>query len=290
MYLLFDIGGTRMRLTASLDRQTILPPKILPTPAEFDPAVAIGQIKDTAINLSRGLLIESVGGGIAGVLDKTKSQLVAAPHLKSWVEKPLKQMLQQVFSCPVFLENDAAMAGLGEATVGAGVGKKIVAFITIGTGVGGARIVDGRIDHNCFGFEPGHQIITFEGNVCPGCNSSGHLEAYVSGSAIEMLYQKRAEDITDPKVWEGVARWLAVGLNNTIIHWSPDIVILGGGMMNKISIERVNFYLNEALAIFPQLPDLVLAKLGEEAGLYGSLEYLKRINNQEGLNDVGSLV
>jgi predicted NBD/HSP70 family sugar kinase len=187
-----------------------------------------------------------------------------------------------------YIENDTAMVGLGEAAYGAGKDFDIVAYLTISTGVGGARIVGRRIDANVFGFEPGHQIIDADGTMCPDCRAFeddrglGHLEAHISGSAIEKRFGKHPSEIDDEKVWDDLARYLAYGLNNTIVHWSPEVVVLGGGMMKStgIKIERIDHYLEDILKIFPERPLLKLAELGDVGGLFGGLSYIKQLQKQ----------
>src|SRR6185437_2466030 len=110
--------------------------------------------------------ITQAAGGIAGVLNKAKDQLLNAPNLVNWINQPLGQSLSDIVSVSVKLENDASLGGLGEATYGSGQGYKIVGYLTIGTGVGGTRIVNGRIDQNALGFEPGHQTIDINGPLC----------------------------------------------------------------------------------------------------------------------------
>ncbi|MBI2315145.1 ROK family protein [Candidatus Daviesbacteria bacterium] len=272
MFVLFDIGGTNMRVGASADGQTISQSKIIPTPQGFTDGVK--QLKQIAQKLSEGEEITGVAGGIAGALDKTKSILVASPHLTGWVNQPLKVELERIFDCRVELENDANLNGLGEAVNGSGKGKKVVAMITLGTGVGGARIVDSKLDKNIWGFEPGHQVIIPEGNLC-NCGGKGHLEAYVAGSYLEKIYQKKAEDIKDDAVWDQIAKYLSIGLNNLTVFWSPEVIILGGSMIKSLPFEKVRTYLKAELKIFPTPPKIVLATLGDEAGLYGALELLK---------------
>lgn len=268
MYLVFDIGGTNMRIATSLDGKTLSSTKIIPTPKDFNQGIqSIKQITD---QLSAGQRIEAVAGGLAGPLDKDKTMLVKSPHIGPWVGKNFKQELSQVLNAPVSLENDADLAALGEATSGAGINRGIVAYLTISTGVGGARVVNKKLDENALGFEPGHQIIVPDGSPC-NCGGRGHLESYVSGSGIERIYQRKGAEITDPKVWNEVAKYLAIGLNNVTTLWSPDIIILGGAVMKSISLDAVREYLKKVLTIFPQAPKIQLSKLGDPAGLYGAL-------------------
>jgi predicted NBD/HSP70 family sugar kinase len=270
MYLLFDIGGTNMRIALSRTGQKIDEIKNITTPPSFEEGIS--KFKELGMELSRGEKIEGISGGIAGPLDKDKTMLIASPHIAGWVNKPLKLKLEEAIGASVKLENDSLLGGLGEAVYGAGKGKKIVAYIALGTGVGGARFIDGEIDKNSLGFEPGHQIIVPEGDSC-NCGGRGHLESYVGGLNIEKRYQIKAEEISDPKVWDEIARYLAIGLNNTIVHWSPVTIVLGGSVARKIPLDATQSYLSQYLTIFPDKPLLVPSEL-EYPGLYGALKLL----------------
>lgn len=262
-----------MRLATSSDGKTLSATKIVPTPADdFEAGMKI--FKQTADELSRGEKFEALAGGVAVIYNQDKSIPIHTSHLHGWVNKPLKQTLEANFSAPVTLENDTAVVGLGEAVDGAGIGKKIVAYLTISTGIGGVRIVDQKIDQNSLGFEPGHQIIVIDGKDCH-CGGKGHFEAYVAGYYLERDFHKKGEDIKDPAIWDEITKYLAVGLNNTIVHWSPDIVILGGAVMKSIDLEQVKKYLAEYLTIFPNPPEITRARLGDQAGLLGALLLLK---------------
>lgn len=262
-----------MRLAVSEDGKTLAATKVIPTPKDFTEGINV--IKQVAEELTNGQKIEAVAGGVTGALDKNKSTQLTSPHVGGWVGKPLKAELEKLFGCSVYLENDANLAALGEANYGAGVDHKIVAYLTISTGVGGGRVVDKKIDRNSLGFEPGHQIIVPDGHPC-NCGGKGHLESYVSGSALERTYGLRGEDIKDPKIWDEVARYLAIGLNNVTVFWSPEIIILGGSVLQSINIESVRIYLKEVLTIFPTTPEIAPAKLGDSVGLYGALSLINQ--------------
>ncbi len=257
MYLVFDIGGTNIRIATSQDGKTLDRIESTPTPTNFSEAMSI--FKQIALKLTQGEKIKAAAGGV---------RRLNHPTIPLWVGEPLKQSLEKILNTAAYLENDAALAGLGEAVLGAGKGKKIVAYITVSTGIGGARIVNGSIDQNSLGFEPGNQIISLD-------NPPGYLEKYISGSALEKKYGVKGEKLVDPKAWDEVAKILAIGLNNVIVFWSPDIVVLGGSVAKSIPLENVNIYLKEILKIFPQVPEVVRISLGNEGGLYGALEYLK---------------
>lgn len=260
-----------MRIATSADGKSLAATKIVPTPKDFEEGIQT--IKKIADELTSGEKIGRAAGGIAGALDKEKTGLAKSPHASGWAQKPLKIKLEEILGTEIILENDAAIDGLGEACFGAGRDNKIVAYITIGTGVGGVRVVDGQIDKNALGFEPGHQIIEPSGNPCD-CGGKGHLETYIGGSYIEKTYLQKGEAIKDPQVWDQVAKFLAIGLTNVVVHWSPDVLILGGSVSQSIPQDKVSLYLRDFLTIFPTIPPLKYSILGKEAGLLGALRLL----------------
>ncbi len=282
MYILFDIGGTKMRLASSHDGENIDEMRIERTPTDnFDQGMEI--FARVSRELAGGKKIKKIAGGIAGVLDKRKTNLINSTHIFKWVGKPLKGRLETLCRAPVHIENDGNVVGLGETHYGAGRGYGIVAYITVSTGVGGGRIVNGKIDISAYGFEPGHQIINIGGEECSGCGGYGDLEALVSGTALEKRIGKPPKEISqDDPIWDELARTLAVGLNNVVVTWSPDVIVLGGSMMVRtpgIRPEVVQKYLKETVKIFPTIPDVKRAELEDEGGLYGALALVKM--NQE---------
>src|SRR3989344_3289391 len=266
-YLLLDIGGTNTKIGVSEDLKTIKESKIIPT--NFNYEEALKEIKRVAEELSGGVKISAVASSVKS-LNKTKDSILVHPFVHLWEEKPLKASLEEIFCCPVILEGDGATVALGEAVFGAGKGKRIVAFLTISTGFGGAKIVDGKIDPNSMGFEPGHQIIDFKTGMA--------IEGYLSGIGFKNRFKKEAHEVTDPKVWDGAAKVLAIGINNTLVYWSPEIVILGGSMMQSISLDKVKQYTKETVKIFPKIPEIINASLGDEGGLYGTIALLLEKN------------
>ena len=278
MYILFDIGGTKMRLARSKDKESFDEPVIVETPRSYEEGIAL--FTKTAEELAAGEKIEGISGGIAGPFSQRKSSLVGSPNLKDWIDKPLRRNLETAFqTASIFIENDSALVGLGEATAGAGKGYSVVAYITVSTGVGGVRVIDGVIDEKSIGFEPGHQIIDVGQTLCPECDGI-YLGNLISGKSLEKRYGKKPYEIEDNELWEKtLPRWLAYGLQNTIVHWSPDALVLGGSMIigdPAISVEATEKYLEDVLKIFPELPTIKKAELKDIGGLYGALEYLRQ--------------
>ena len=277
-YILFDIGGSKTRIALSHDAETFDEPVIVDTPKDFE--VAMQLLKTTAFQLTKGERIDLAAGDIAGVFSRDRTVLQRAPHLPGWNGKPITEMLSLALGTKVIIDNDAAVVGLGEAVFGAGKGHQIVAYITVSTGVGGARIVDGRIDMSAMGFEPGRQIIDAGGSLAT-TSVGGHgmdLDGTISGTALSERYGKKPYELTDKKFWDEMARLLAYGLNNTIVHWSPDIVVIGGSMMKEIGIpvDRVRAHLSGILHIFAELPLIEHSTLGDIGGLYGALALIKK--------------
>lgn len=273
MVIVFDIGASKMRVAVSRDGITLGELKIVATPRRFFDGIET--LKKIAADLSGGEKIDVAAGGIAGSLNKEKTEVVRVPHLLEWSRQPLKSALEEALGAPVLLENDVALSGLGEAILGAGKGCGIVAYLSVGTGMNGVRIVDGAIDRNALGFEIGHQIIECDGTQC-ACGGNGHLEGYVSGSALEEKYGKPALEIDNQAAWNEAARMLAIGIINSILHWSPDIVVLGGSVMEKIPLDRVRQYVAENIKIFWKIPPIERGILGDAAGLNGALQFLNR--------------
>jgi predicted NBD/HSP70 family sugar kinase len=262
MYILFDIGGTNMRVASSRDGEAFCADSVIvPTPQLFNEGVK--RFADIAGSLLGGEKCTAAAGGIAGPFDREKKKLTRAPHLPDWAGKPVHEKFSEALGgARVLFENDAALAALAEACRGAGKGHSIVAYITIGTGVGGARIVDGHIDASAQGFEPGHQII--EG-------SAKCLEELIGGKSIEIRSGKRPLDIVDDKFWDDIAAKLARGLVNAIVFWSPDIVVLGGALIQKIPLPVVAGEIKKLLTIFPEVPRIARSQFGDSSGLEGAL-------------------
>ena len=272
MYLLFDIGGTKMRLALSKDGETFGEPKVVPTPKDFDEGMRV--FKEAVDELSGGEKIEKAVGGMRGPFNKEKTMIINSSMLPLWDNKPLKEELEKIVGAEVVIENDTAIVGLGEMHSGAGQGVEIGVYITVSTGVGGARFVDGEIDENRFGFEPGHQIVDIKEGGDPVS-----LENLVSGTALEKRTGKKAYEVTDPKIWDELAHYLAYGLYNIILQWSPDVVVLGGAMIvgdPAIDVEVVKKYLNKINTKFPELPEIKKAELKDFGGLHGALAFIKQ--------------
>ncbi len=254
MILLFDIGRTKMRLATSEDGESISEPLILDTPAD---------------SKAGGRLFMAAGEDL--LVGRKPDRVVGGMSRTVWSD--LEGFRSEItWEAELVIENDSATVGLGEAVYGAGRGSSLVVYMTVSSGVGGARIVDQKIDVNKYGFEPGHQCIFMardNGETENGVN----LEQLVSGVALEERTGLKPYSITDQAVWTELARYLAYGLANTIVHWSPEVVVVGGSMMKKpgIDLDETRDFVREIVTIYPELPEIRQAKLGDIGGLYGAL-------------------
>jgi predicted NBD/HSP70 family sugar kinase len=279
MYVLFDIGGTNTRIGVSHDGLTIASHEKIPTPQEFDSLLAT--VRDTAQKLGDGVQISAAAGGIACPLRKDRATLLWAPNLpNAWVGKHLPHALSAALGgAPVYLENDVGVGGLGELHHGAGKGSDIMVYATVSTGVNSARFVHGVLaDPGVYGYETGHQYIDIDVTLCKGCHRGTAIE-YCSGADMEKQYGKKPYEVYDEKVWEEKARIVAYMLHNTILHWSPDTIVLGGSMITGspgIALARVEHHLREIMYMFPEIPVLKQATLESVGGLYGALAVLQQ--------------
>ncbi len=271
MFAYFDIGGTKTRVAVSRDGITFDEPAKFDTPAEF--GVGVDAIVHAIHDKAGGEPLHVAAGGVPGPLNENHSTLVNAPNLPGWVGKPIQDELSVRLGAPVVLENDSAVVGLGEARYGAGRGYAIVAYLTVSTGVGGARIVDGHIDRSAHGFEPGHQIMDADRTVFPAL-AADEAEEIVSGTATARRFNKKAYEVKDPAAWEELARLLAYMVNDVAVFWSPHVVVLGGSMIvgdPAIPLDRTEEYFKEVCTIFKELPVLRRAELRDVGGLYGAM-------------------
>jgi glucokinase len=251
-------------------------------------------------------------GGIciacAGGIDTGRGVVVTpSPHLPGWVDIPLAEIVRKRFGIPAFVVNDASAAALGEHRSGAGRGVKNIVLLTLGTGIGGGIIADGKLYLGAAGAagELGHMSVDGGGPAC-GCGNMGCLEMLASGTAVtgdaiqrirqgqksvltEMV-EAKIENITaemvgaaarsgDTLAREVIARaayYLGVGLVNIVNIFNPEMIVLGGGMvgLGDLLIEPGKRLVAErAFTISSRAVRIVVAQLGNEAGVYGAAAF-----------------
>jgi predicted NBD/HSP70 family sugar kinase len=277
MYIIFDIGGTNTRVAASTDLETFGEPIKFKTP--FNYSEGIQAIHNAIAEVSKDSTVKGLAGGIRGPLNQEKSGILSEVILTDWVGKHITADIGTPYNAPAYLENDTAIVGLGEVHYGGGRGHEIVAYHTVSTGVGGARFVNGNIDVARIGFEPGHQILDFDRSYLD-TDILPTLENLVSGTALQLARGVKPYEIPqDDAVWQELAMRLAAGLRNTIVYWSPDVIVLGGSMIvgdPRILLSDIRFYTEGIMAGLMACPHIVDAELGDNGGLYGAMALLKK--------------
>ena len=263
-----DVGGTNLVVGSVAEDGSVLHAAASePTHAEAgssDVVDRLVRLAERAISETRRLVpgaeIVGVGVGAPGPLDTRSGIVLLTPNL-GWVNLPLRQIIHDRLGLPAALDNDANCAVLGEWWVGAARGSRHAIGITIGTGIGGGIILDGRLYHGASDVagEIGHTTIDTEGRRCK-CGNYGCLEAYTSGpniavrarEAIEAGAESRLPErvggdlsrITAQTVYEAAAdgdelalevvndtaRFLAVGVANLLNVFNPEVVVVCGGV------------------------------------------------------------
>lgn len=279
MYALVDIGGTKTRVALSADLLTFGEVKVFSTPSDFHEGVS--EVVRVITELRGDTPLKAAAIGVAASPNAEKTELVSGgTNIKGWLRQPIKEQFENALGCKVFIENDAAMGGLAQVTYGPAQGRRIAAYITVSTGVGGCRFVDGRIDESATGFEPSWLIVDASKlndtqNICGG----GYLASYVSGACTEEHEGRKPVEITDEAFWKEKAKWLAYGLHDICMLWSPEVIVLGGSMMNKIGIPipEVRLCLEDTIrGSIPVAPEIVPAVFGDEMGVHGAMAYLRQ--------------
>lgn len=249
-----DVGGTNMRVAAAT-RNTIEVPVHIATAQE--PLVGMRNLLKLVRVVAAERKVEAVTVGFPGLLDE-QGALYDTTTLPQWEGVKLTRVLEDALQVPVYVENDAMVAGLGEAHAGAGQGFHVVGYVTVSTGVGGGRIVNGSIDRHPYII--GHQKI-----------GSFALEDLVSGTAVCRRFGCEPAALADVKARKALADALARGLFYAHQHWSSHVLVLGGPLMlgkNPIPIERVRKSFMQYALRNP--PPVRLASLGGMSGLRGA--------------------
>jgi len=275
-YIVFDIGGTKTRVATTDDFKSFLAIESFKTPLKFEEGMS--KLTELIDKLAKGK-VKGIAGGVRGRLNEEKTGIENDGPLNKWKDKSIVGALEKKYKVPVMIENDSAVAGVGEAIYGGGKGLEIVAYHTVSTGVGGVKIENGEIDLASVGFEPGHQVLDIDRTIL-GDDITPTLENLVSGTAVAERFGCKAYEIPQSDiVWKELAGYLAQGLRNTILYWSPDAIVLGGSMIigdPKIEIDDIRKATVDVMDGFVDTPLIVEAELGDEAGLYGAMAILKR--------------
>lgn len=271
MYISVDVGATNIGIASS---NSLKEPKFgLLTKIDIKDNYH-EDLESIANELSSVKNIEGLALGIPGRLNETKTRASIA-NIKSWSGRDIKNDFENRFDCSVALENDAALAALGEGVYGRGKNKDFV-FLIWGTGVGGTRIQHKDGELNYFPFEPGHDFVIEVGGRKGSCGHKGDLEAYVGGSSIESFYRKTADRLSRQE-WEEVISYFSKGIEMILENHPFDLIVFGGSVAlgQEDKIQRIE---KEVRRKFPSI-QLALSTLEGNAGIYGGFALLERQRN-----------
>ncbi|MBE9224298.1 ROK family protein [Phormidium sp. LEGE 05292] len=289
-----DLGGTAIKIGQFREDGICLKSLTVPTPQPATPEAVIKAMVEAiaALGIKEA---KAIGVGTPGPTDAAGKIAKIAINLVGWKDIPLAELLESKTGLPTILANDANCAALGEAWLGAGRHFRNLILLTLGTGVGGAIILDGKlfIGHQGAAGELGLITLNPEG---PKCNSGNHgsLEQYVSVQAIrrltglEPLELGELAEKGDRKAlefWQSYGKYLGVGLANLIYVLTPEAIVIGGGVSAS-----AKFFFPAALAEIEQrvLPisrvglQLLLAELGNQAGMVGAAKLAWQMLNTQG--------
>lgn len=219
--------------------------------------------------------ISALGVGMFGPLElrntEEQGSLLATPK-PGWAGFPFRKHLARALPIPISIDTDVNVAAMGEARWGAAQGCGVVLYVTVGTGVGGGVLVDGRPLHGLMHAEFGHipmpvlrnasgELDTFEGS----CSYHGHcLEGLISGPALMRRTGKKGETLdAHHEAFDWAARYLGVGLASAVLTLSPERIVVGGGAMASIPLPKVRAAMLDALGGYVVRPELTQARVKE---------------------------
>jgi fructokinase len=233
--------------------------------------------------------LAAVGVGSFGPVDVRRSSptwgSITTTPKPGWTNTNVAGALGNALELPVAIDTDVNVAALAEQRWGAAVGLETVCYITVGTGIGGGGLVNGRLMHGLLHPEVGHMLVPHDSEADPfegSCPYHGDcFEGLASGSAVRARWGRPGEELDDPAVWRLEAHYLALGLANVICVLAPERIVLGGGVMRQPSLlPLVRAGVQELLAGYIAVGELgdgldayiVAPALGERAGVLGALE------------------
>lgn len=290
-----DVGGTNIRAALVFGRE-IKHRLNVESHAACGIDRSLQQIRSAVARL--GLHASAIGIGIAGIIDSRAGVVKYSPNLKGWSNVPLARIISQTFKLPTRVLNDVNAICLGEWAFGAAKGHRNIFLFTLGTGVGGAAICEGKLllGTNGFAGEFGHTTIDPAGPKCI-CGQHGHLERYVGAKYIVARYrnklkrqQKRSirlQNLTPQKialaakkgdhialeVFSETGYYIGIGVANILALFDPDIVIISGGIARagRILFDPIRKTVNKlVLGAEHRRYKIVAGKLGDDAGILGA--------------------
>jgi glucokinase len=296
MHLGIEIGGTKLQVVLGDERASILKRCRFAVDRAGGAEGIRRQIEGAIPELAGSRKLNAVGVGFGGPVDWKTGKVVCSHQIEGWSEFDLAAWLKRLTGAPVFVDNDANVAGLAEAVNGAGVGFNPVFYVTLGSGLGGGLVVDGRIYHGASGgeCEIGHVRLDRSGTTlesrCSGwavdakiraleatepgsalCGMIGHSRG---GEARHLAAALRQGDSAARHILDETAEDLAFGLSHAVHLFHPEVIVVGGGLRGigeplRAAVEAVlGGFLMDA---FKPGPRVLLSDLGEDVVPVGAL-------------------
>lgn len=266
MYLGIDVGGTKTLLAVFSAEGQILKQVKFATPKKYPDILSELQKNLTEFT---DYHFNACCCGIPGKIDRKKGIGLRSKNL-DWKNVPIKEDLGSLLNhIPIYIENDAKLAGLSEA-LNHKQYKKIV-YLTISTGIGIGIIIDGKIDAEFADSEVGNMIIEHNGKL-------QKWEDFASGRAFKQRYGKQASEIDDPAIWSEYVDSLIPGFEATLAAFQPQLVIIGGGVgahFNKFGELLTKRLISLDNPLVP-IPPIIKAKRPEEAVIYGCYDFIRQ--------------
>lgn len=292
-----DIGGTKIAVGMVDDHGKVLACMQCPTDADVGYSHALGNITEMLRRTAQmgNLEITGIGIGSTGPVYPLSGEIGDVNFFPHWRgENPVRD-LSEIFAVQVAMENDADAAALGEAGWGAGKNKSRLLYVTVGTGIGAGLILDGQVYRgvDCAHPEIGHHVIDPSGPHC-SCGFRGCWESLAAGPAMVAWLESEApasyahrDKLTAKRICElavegdELARrvveretyYLGLGLANLVTLFTPDAIVLGGGLMKSANLflDGIHRIIRESCRFVPfERTELTRASLGEEANLIGA--------------------
>lgn len=289
-----DLGGTNLKVGLLNSHYRIIAKEILSTKKFLKKEGLIQAIADSVMDIAikQGLSkknISAIGLGLPGPIDTKAGIVHFFPNIPGWREVNLKAILQKKLSVPVFIDNDAKLMCLAEQRRGAAAGFNNVICLTLGTGVGGGIIIDGKLYRgrdNASG-EIGHLPINEDGPFC-NCGGRACLESYIGNNRIlkhakrlfkrnitleELSALAKKKNKQALNIWNEVGGHLGVALAGVVNLLNPDCIVIGGGVANagKLLIDKVKETIaKRAMSVQARGIKVFKAKLGSDAGIIGA--------------------
>lgn len=289
-----DLGGTAIKIGQFLSDGTCLKWMTLPTPQPPHPEDVVSVISDAVQKLQSEHQASAIGIGTPGPTDASGRVALIAINLLGWRNVPLADLLEAQLQLPIFVANDANCAGLGESWLGAGHQVKNLILLTLGTGVGGAIILNNQLFTGSYGAAGELGLITLNPQGDP-CNSgnSGSLEQHLCAQAIYRKTQTtpaklgelaQAGDKTALAFWQQYGQDLGAGLASLIYVLTPEAIIIGGGISASAEFFLPATWEEIEKRVVPNSRvglQLLTAKLGNQAGMVGAAKLAwEKISNK----------